>query len=554
VSNFTDKVSKVMHGVFQTTPSDDKVTNLQPKEAMSYSLAGFGQNLICGLITSYLLVYMTDGLLIPAVTVAIIMLGTRVFDALNDPIMGSITDRVRTKWGKCRPFLMWTPIPIALLTTLVFLPLSPVDAQATVTTVTVITIIYVLWSVAYTAIDVPYWALCSSLSSDTNQRSSILTVARLLCTAGSGLISIIVPAFMDNVRKSAYKGLLTNPDFINAAATKDGVIILQDGSLAEGAMKFIPEEMSKMMAQVSSDGFRSMFIWIALVISLLSIPLFFIGFKNTNERFYADTKPKSLGHNLGMLFKNKPLLLIMLSGVLASGRMMFMYSGVFYTTYYMDSSIASTLFTFSVVPGGLIASVLTPYFSRKIGKRNTYIWSHIGGGALLVLSWLIGFLAGGNSWETGNQWQFWIAIVGLVVAGVPQGFANIITYSMIGDTVDWLEYHYHERAEGICFASQTFISKIGMAIGAAVTAFGLNGLGIKPGKIDTYTDAAGNGLWLITILIPGISMIASAIPLFFYTYNEKQQAEYVEANKLWNEAHAEPAALDGDLSAAGAVE
>ena len=99
------------------------------KETIGYSLAGFGQNLICGLVGTFIMVFMTEALGFGAVTingiagatlVAYLMLGCRVFDAFNDPIMGSIVDRTRTKYGKCRPYLKWTPIPIAIMTILCF--------------------------------------------------------------------------------------------------------------------------------------------------------------------------------------------------------------------------------------------------------------------------------------------------------------------------------------------------------------------------------------------------------------------------------------------------
>ena len=151
--------SSFLHKLFGTTP--DK--GVQPKEAIAYSVTGIGQNFICSIIGSYITVFMTDALLFGAdgvkigaltgsMAVAYLMLGTRVFDALNDPIMGSIVDRTRTKWGKCRPYLKWMAVPIGLMTILCFLP---VWTPQTMTTFIIIAAIYVLWSVVYTIADVP---------------------------------------------------------------------------------------------------------------------------------------------------------------------------------------------------------------------------------------------------------------------------------------------------------------------------------------------------------------------------------------------------------------
>ena len=120
------KVDAFLHKLFGTTPGE----GMQPKEAIAYSVAGFGQNFICTIIGSYLTVFMTDalgfdlntkiGVMSGVMAVAWLMLGTRIFDAFNDPIMGSIVDRTRTKWGKCRPYLKWMAIPIGVVTILCF--------------------------------------------------------------------------------------------------------------------------------------------------------------------------------------------------------------------------------------------------------------------------------------------------------------------------------------------------------------------------------------------------------------------------------------------------
>ncbi len=477
-----------LHKIFGTNPHE----GVQPKEALSYSLAGLGQNLICGLVGSYISYYFTNGLLIAPITVGLIMLFIRVFDALNDPIMGSIVDRTRTKYGKCRPYLLWTPVPIAAFTVLLFIPLKP-DTTATIA---IMTTLYLIWSVIYTIVDVPYWGLATAMTSETNQRGTVLTVARLFCTLGAGVVSLLVP----NVSNSWLK------PFTNA----DGAIIPGNEGLAAAAL-------------------RQNYWWLALIIVLVALPTFFIGFKNTKERFYSNEAPRSLKQNLSLVFKNKPLLLIILSGILGGGKMLYMYSGIYIAQYNLAEMGVSilgmhgaglfTLITMAVVPGGLIASVLVPWCTRRFGKKNTFIWSHIFGGVVLFVMFFFG-------WKTSTG--LIVNLIGLVLLGIPQGFGNIITYAMIADTVDYLEWKENTRAEGICFAMQTFINKIGMAVGAAIACFGLGWAGIDARLASTYS-ISGNVkgldlLFLISTLVPAISMIACSLPLFFYKFDEKAQA------------------------------
>ena len=123
-----------------------------------------------------------------------------------------------------------------------------------------------------------------------------------------------------------------------------------------------------------------------------------------------------------------------------------------------------------------------------------------------------------------KPWKLIVCAIGLVLLGIPQGVNNIMTYAMIGDTVDYLEWKTGERGEGICFAMQTLINKIGMAVGAFI---GVMALSIA--KIETDTGYVGDAdaLWNTLILSGAISMFACAVPMFFYTVTEKRQREMV---------------------------
>ena len=115
-----NKLQYLLHKLFLTNPDDKE--GMQPREAICYSICGFGQNLVSQLVSAYLTYYLTDGLLVPSSLVGYIMLGARIFDAFCDPIMGTIVDRTHSKWGKSRPYLLFASIPISILTVLCFLP------------------------------------------------------------------------------------------------------------------------------------------------------------------------------------------------------------------------------------------------------------------------------------------------------------------------------------------------------------------------------------------------------------------------------------------------
>lgn len=485
--------SKLLHKIYGTTPGTD---GLQPKEAVAYAITGFGQNLICTIIGSYLTVFMTDALLFGslekgqvfktmtgAMAVAFLMLGTRIFDAFNDPIMGSIVDKTRTKWGKCRPYLRWMAIPIAVTTIICFMPFLPAK---TMSTFVIISVVYIIWSMVYTVADVPYWGLSTCMTNDTIVRGNLLTITRLVCTLGAGIVTVGVPIITSAV----------------TAKFRD-----ENGNV-------LPE-----FIQANADTLKWTYFICAVVFTVVSVPMFFYGFKNTKERFTSTDNPPSFGHNLKLLFKNKELLLIVLSGIFGGARMVYTYTGgLYFAKYVLKEEGLYSLITLLVVPGGLVASVLVPWMTKKFTKKWAYIAVHVLGAVTMFVMYFVGYDA---------KWKLVVCAIGLVLLGIPQGVNNIITYAMIGDTVDYLEWKTGERAEGICFAMQTLINKIGMAVGAFIGVFSYSWAGINPEKYPAIDAAGEKTLWNILILAGAISMVGTIIPMLFYTITEKKQAQMV---------------------------
>lgn len=612
----------IWHKLFGTYPGDGE---MQPKEGIAYSLCGFGQNLICTIIGSYLTVFMTDAIGYGALAVALLMLFARIYDALNDPIMGSIVDKTRTPWGKCRPYLKWMAIPVSVVTILCFLPWYPNNPGG----FAAMSIMYIIWGMVYTVCDVPYWGLNSRMSNDTFRRGNLLTIARLLCTAGAGIVTIVVPQVTSamtgdlQTEINAYQSIVSQIQF--AVDSEGGAIIVPDLADVDGdenttedfylnfdadrtgtfknitanygtLENFILTEFGENSAVYSAwlaagetyaeydsellggkayaewtgndlqtilDGTLEnkqtdlgyIYFIAAIICVAVGAPLFFVGFKGTKERASEldNENVPSLKHNLSLLFKNKPLMLIVISGILGAARMVFTYTGGLYFCKYVLDSVnfigmhgegLYTLVTIAIVPGGLIASLLVPYLTKKIGKKQSYIWTNIAGGLALLVAFIVGIsIDRGDYTSTAT---LVIALLAIVISGIPSGLTNIVSYAMIGDTIEYLELKTGERAEGICFAMQTFINKIGMAVGAFIGVMGYYLAGVtanNPGALD----ASGKDvMWIMLMLVAALSFILSAIPIFFYKFNEKEQQEAVAEIKRRKEAQ------EAELAAAGA--
>ena len=586
------------HKLFGTYPNDGDV---QPKEGIAYSLCGFGQNLICTIIGSYLTIFMTDAIGYGALSVALLMLLARIYDALNDPIMGSIVDRTKTKWGKCRPYLRWMALPVAGITILCFLPWYPNSHGG----FAAMTIMYLIWGMVYTVCDVPYWGLTSCMTHDTYRRGNMLTIARLLCTAGAGLVTIIVPQITSGMTNdaqlqiNAYQGVVSQLqvaydnkevgdlylDF-DEDADRAYATITEQGGLEALITKYFDSEDAVWEAyfgvaddrkaieegkpdsivglvgvaeyyDIDIDGWQGEDLqaalsgtlgekqnelkWIYFIAAIVCVavgtPLFFVGFKGTKERTDPIENPPSLKHNLKLLFKNKPLMLIVISGILGAARMVFTYTGGLYFCKYVLDNVEIigmhgeglyTIVTLAIVPGGLIASVLVPLLTKKFGKKQSYIWTNIAGGVALLIAFIVGIsINGGGKGDYTDIATLVIAILAIIISGIPSGLTNIVSYAMIGDTVEYLELKTGERAEGICFAMQTFINKIGMAVGAFIGVMGYYLAGVTANNPGALTADGKDIMWIMLMLVAAISFIASAIPIFFYKFTEKEQQKAV---------------------------
>lgn len=176
-----------------TTATGVKRTEYTPRvQGFAVIAAGFGQNVILTTVTTFLLVYLLQYAHISTAGIAVvttILTVTRVVDAISDPVMGSIIDMTRTRWGKLRPYILFSAAPVALLTGLLF---SVPDADES-TQLVFFGIIYVLWGFTYTICDVPFWALIGSAFPDPMVRTRVVSKVRAFGAISLGLATLGMP-------------------------------------------------------------------------------------------------------------------------------------------------------------------------------------------------------------------------------------------------------------------------------------------------------------------------------------------------------------------------
>ena len=166
---------------------------MSKKEMYAFLIGMLGQNIIYNITGSSLTYFFQFTLLIPASIVAAMIAAARIFDALNDPIMGTIVDKTRSRWGKCRPFLIFVPIPIAIVTILSFVNFGFYDKVNNTASQNALIAgwagsMYILWGIFYTIGDIPLWGITALLTEDDVQRNKLMGLARIIGGVGGGVV------------------------------------------------------------------------------------------------------------------------------------------------------------------------------------------------------------------------------------------------------------------------------------------------------------------------------------------------------------------------------
>ncbi len=161
---------------------------LSAKEKVSYGLGAVGKDMVYMLSASYILYYYQDILGVSAIAMGIILMAARIFDAFNDPIMGVLVAKTRTRWGKFRPWLLLGTILNAAVLVVMFWAPPALDGRGLVAYAATT---YIVWGVTYTMMDIPYWSMIPAFTEGGKEREGLSTLARSCAGVGSALITII---------------------------------------------------------------------------------------------------------------------------------------------------------------------------------------------------------------------------------------------------------------------------------------------------------------------------------------------------------------------------
>ena len=454
-------------GTFQKAPLSQKI---------GYGFGDMSSSMFWKIFTAYLPFFYSTIFGLSLVDATFLMLVTRIWDAVSDPMMGIIADRTQTRWGKYRPYLLWISIPFAVVGVLLFT--TPELGYAGKRIWAYVT--YIMMMTVYTAINVPYGAMLGVMTADSDEKTVFSSFRMFFAYAGS----FIVLAGWEPLCKM----------------------------------------FNKMQGIGTSVNDPSSWQYAMIVVAVCCFLLFLLCFKMTRETVKSLPKETSVGSDLKTLFRNAPWW-ILLGGVLffnlfnaaryTAGPFFFasvIGDGAQLKIFSLEFLFYAGIF-FAVGEVANMAGVaMTPWITRKIGKKSTFMYSLILLIGLSIIFFFIPLTSGG----------YWLMMLMQVVISVITGIVSPLVWSMYADIADYAELKFNTASTGLIFSSSSMAQKFGGAIGgSAVTAI-LAAVGYSTEAGAVQTETAITGLRILMSWGPALVAALSILVVWFYPLTKKK--------------------------------
>ena len=478
------------------------------KERNMYLLGMAGQNMIYNIIGTGLYFYYQSVIFLPAIAISIFMAIARVWDAINDPMMGTFVDKTHSKWGKCRPYLLFSPAVIFIITVLCFVNGQYSEKGNTPLQNALIigwaAISYILWGMAYTVGDILLWGITSLMTDDEKDRSNILALARIAGGIGAGAVLLCIIQL----------------------------------SLGVGE-KLLPKVGN------SADANQYGFIIIAAVFAFIGCALFQLVGIFTRERVAQTQQQNSIKDNFKLMWSNEPFRRVIISSVIRSPIMLLMSVAMTLLNYYFGNYGQKDYTLYLIVLGGAIfvaqfaMSALAPKLCEKYEKRKVYNVSTAVGAVAFALIFVVYLLA-----PTDLDKPIWVVVNFILFggAGAGMGALNVMQSILIADAVDYEEYHHGIRPDGVFFSGQSFATKLSSGIasiiqGIAFAIVGFSGdnvaacnLALEKGASfkDQFPEYSG-AMFFLCAIPPAIGLLLSIIPMKKYPLTNADNKKILSA-------------------------
>lgn len=430
---------------------------LTGKEKASYGLGAVGKDMVYMLSASYILYYYQDILGVSAIAMGVILMAARVFDAFNDPIMGVIVAKTRTKWGKFRPWLLVGTILNAFVLYFMFAAPPALDGAGLVAYAA---ITYILWGVTYTMMDIPFWSMIPAFTEGGKEREGLSTLGRSCAGVGSAIVTIIT---------------------------------------------------MKCVYALGAGDERSGFRWFALIIAILFVVFISITCLTIKEKSTVDVDSPSVGVMFKALVQNDQAMTVVIAIVLINGAL-YITSNllIYFFKYDVGGAKWYDSYTLFNTVGGatqiLSMMIIFPFMRKLMSTIRVFYLSVVMAISGYVLLFVLMF--------TGATSMAALLIPGILIF-IAFGMLTVLTTVFLANTVDYGEVKNGRRDESVIFSMQTFVVKLASGVSAFIASICLTICNLSNDTSDVVVEVSKEanvmGLRFAMSALPVIGLIAALI-------------------------------------------
>ncbi len=428
-----------------------------------YSFGDIASQFVWTFVGSYLTIFYTDIVGLAPAVVSAIMLIARIWDAVNDPMMGAIAERTRSKWGRFRPWIAFGCPILAVFGVLTFT--NPFSGSSTAGVIWAAAT-YIIAGMVYTATNIPYSAMAAVMSEDADQRNKITTSRNIGMNIGMTIVQFCSPMLL-------------------LAFSAKGAEVAD----ARGYM------------------------FTAILYGLIAIPMFLVVFFTSRENVLPVGEPQkfSLKDTIMNLVKNKYLMIISLVMAVQMTAFMGRIAVCAYWVIYCLGSfqMISIIMTMPTLLG-ILGSFFVPAAARRFGKRNVLMFSMVVQAIGLFVMYMAPF-------DNMTVVMIGNVIFGLFNIGMP------MTLSMVADSVDYMELKTGARTDGTAYATYGLATKLGNALGGALGVLIMAAFGYVANA--QQTPEAMHGINLTVNLLPAILYLVATVICLLWNMSDKDADE-----------------------------
>lgn len=423
---------------------------LSMREKVSYGLGAVGKDMVYMFSASYILFYYQDVLGVSAIAMGIILMAARVFDAFNDPIMGVLVAKTKTKWGKFRPWLLIGTILNSIILYFMFAAPPSLDGSGLVAYAA---ITYIVWGVTYTMMDIPYWSMIPAFTEGGKEREGLSTLARSCAGVGSAIVTIITV---------------------------------------------------KCVQLLGNDDPRVGFMRFALILSVIFTLCIICTCINIKEKSTVNVDSPSVGQMFRALIQNDQAMAVVITIVLINCAVYTTSNLVIYFFKYDFGGAkwedAYTLFnTFGGAIQILSMMIFFPLLRKIFSAIKVFYISFcmaiVGYIALLVLAF------------TNMSSVYLLFIPGFFIFAA-NGMLTVLVTVFLANTVDYGELKNNRRDESVIFSMQTFVVKLASGVAALIASTCLAVF-----NLSDDTEAAVETAQTAVSSVVGLRMTMTVIPI-----------------------------------------